>query len=166
VSVLERAADIDLRSDRQSGRMPILLMIVSAVLIGFTWWVSARIWNVAGQSAPIIDQLVGESGGSLSPMQWYDHAEAKQIFCLHPDGVAVANRFGRYVDGGVLYVPALILKIFASLGALLIAGVTTQVLSRRWAAPLLVVTVASGLALLAPLVVYWETIEAVSNIVE
>ncbi|MGA7271978.1 MAG: hypothetical protein WB239_12985 [Acidimicrobiia bacterium] len=95
--------------------------------------------------------------------EWYENDEARRIFdAATPDAT---NPSDQHIEGDVLCGPNLMLKISVSLAALMVIGITSMGMLRR-ATPLLLVAFASAGLLIAPLIIYADTIIAVSDIVE
>jgi len=146
-------------------RASLVFLTVSALVIVSAWSVATRVWDVAGQAAPIIGQFVLENGGPLSATEWNQHEEAQHVFS-HSASLDVTERSALPIEGVVLYSPSLMLKTFVSVAGLIVVGISGIALPRRWAAALFAVTVTSGVALIAPLIIFSDTITAVTDIVE
>lgn len=146
-------------------RASIVFLTVSVLVITSTWWLATLVWDVADHSAPIIDQFVLENGGPLSATEWNEHQEAQRVFSRSVS-LDATERSGQHIEGLVLYSPLLMLKTFVSVAGLIVIGISGIALPRRWAAALFAVAIISAIALLAPLIIYSETIAAVTDIVE
>lgn len=140
--------------------------VVALLWLGIVIVWTARFWLMLRDAAPVLAMFEAEAGRPLSGDEWLVHEEARAIFCAHPDDDPAENRIGRHINADWAYTPLLFfgsLFTYASGG---VAGLATQVASRRWIRRLPLLMAIAGAVPVLVILTNVSVIEALTNITE
>lgn len=154
--------------NRSAGRRLLDVFLTACAIVGLvvTAMLSFNIWSTAREAQPVIALLETQHGGPISEFGWYEHDEARKIFCAHPDDDPADNLIGRTIDAGHMYWPALLLtSLGIGAAALLFIGAAT-VAGPPFRRLMIYVTVAMVGVWIYPLITYWSTITTLTYITE